>query len=171
MKGDTWRMAVDKLVKGLKLRLKVEKLTGSCCNAIYLSGVLGAHAGVSIAKKGIPSLISHTFKEGPRAMSLMQAKPKGTAVRFLIRGAGGLLNETEIPRVGILNDTKCAAVEAGFVMVSSVDSISANLKGNPGLALAARAVFQDHTDKFLWIVELLPQDFFIELQISQALID
>ena len=37
------------------------------------------------------------------------------------------------------------------MMVSSVDSISANLKGNPGLALAARAVFQDHTDKFLWV--------------------
>lgn len=43
-----------------------------------------------------------------------------------------------------------SAVEAWFVMVSPVDSISANLKGNPGLALAARkALFQDHTDKFL----------------------
>ena len=44
-----------------------------------------------------------------------------------------------------------SAVEAWFVTVSPVDSISANLKGNPGLALAARkALFQDHTDKFLF---------------------
>ena len=37
MKGGTWRMAVDNLVKELKLQLKAEKLTGSCCDVIYLS--------------------------------------------------------------------------------------------------------------------------------------
>lgn len=34
MQGATWRMAVDNLAKGLKLRLKVDELTGSCCNVI-----------------------------------------------------------------------------------------------------------------------------------------
>lgn len=108
----------------------------------------------------------------------------------------GSLNETEIPRVGILNDTKCAGYVPlsnniltkwlAFGLVTMATAVlstgnptslkylvwwdlhqllrhglwrsplwirfSANLKGNPGLGLAAsRALFQDHIDKFLWV--------------------
>ncbi|KDO55759.1 hypothetical protein CISIN_1g046760mg [Citrus sinensis] len=135
MKGDSWRLAVDNLVKGLKLQLKVEKLTGSCCNVIYLS--LSPNSRMKINKtilSGSSDVLDlyHSLQFNMMAMHilicyaslqrwglfgvLMQEELSAkTVVTSLFAQACGSLNETEIPRVGILNDTKCA----GYVPLSN----------------------------------------------------
>ena len=61
MKGDSWRLAVDNLVKGLKLKLKVEKLTGSCCNVIYLS--LSPNSRMKIIKYTVNYMLALELKD------------------------------------------------------------------------------------------------------------
>ncbi|KAK9180087.1 hypothetical protein WN943_029294 [Citrus x changshan-huyou] len=95
-------------------------------------------AGVSIAKKGIQSLISHTLKEGNRTADILQHPYEVIGSWTGIYGRGGFITRQsyKLEISSLMGFT--SAVEAWFVTASSVDSNSANLKGNPGLALAAK---------------------------------
>ncbi|KAK9180091.1 hypothetical protein WN943_029298 [Citrus x changshan-huyou] len=141
MKGDSWRIAADNLVKGLKLRLKVGKLAGSCCNVIYLSASPNSRVKTKYTVNFMLPLM------------LLRSKSYESHAREAIRDCCSFSSQSRWRLVSVATAVLSpgnpislksslmgfiSAVEAWFVTVSPVDSISANLKGNPGLALAAR---------------------------------